>query len=144
MDLGNTNIDDEGVTQLEALQQLTDFRINNTRVTHKVWESLRELENLTILYLGGTSVSWTNRGKQSLVKLRRLSFQGSTVITDGDFHWNKDIVPLENLDYLDLRGTGVSKSKIQSLQKSLAACKIQHGKVTDKATTKPTKSPKSP
>src|SRR5438309_8637075 len=57
VNLAGTQVTDAGLKELKDLKQLTTLYLNNTTVTDAVGKELKELKELTTLYLNTTNVT---------------------------------------------------------------------------------------
>ena len=109
--LSSINVQDKGLAQLGALDQLRELRLAQTKIKGS---SLAAFKNLEALDLSETPFG--DDGAQYLSgmpRLRRLLLR-NTLITDAAL---KHIATLNNLESLDLYGTKVTDAGLQELRR---------------------------
>ena len=71
LNLGNTQITDEGLKKISQLQQLTTLGIDQTPITDASLKEVAKLQNLNTLYLSRTKI--TDEGLKEVAKLQQLT-----------------------------------------------------------------------
>jgi hypothetical protein len=95
----STNLSDEGLKELKDLKNLTCLYMNGTKVTGVGFKELKALNNLTTLCIGDTPL--TDEGL-------------------------KELKNFKNLKFLFLSDTKVTNAGVKELQEALPKCKISH------------------
>ena len=142
LELVATNISDAGIARLQPLQNLRSLRLSASAVTDAAVKTLVGFPNLQRLDLGGNSV--TDAGVAELCQLRKLDVLdlGGNEITDASLihipklesltflvlSYMRQITDaglkflhaMPNLRHIDLRGTSVTLSGVESLRATLS------------------------
>ena len=120
LDLRYTHITDEGLAHLKDLQNLTELYLGGhakqvgTKITDRGMEHLRSMKKLTRLSLGGTNVG--NDAMKIVRGMTRLKHLELwfTKVTDDGL---ADVSTLADLEHLDIYTTGATDSGIAHLQR---------------------------
>jgi eukaryotic-like serine/threonine-protein kinase len=145
--LGNSQVDDEGITAIGGLTELGELYLAGTNVTNDGLESITNLKQLRQLNLADTDVTndglrhlsscenlhnlWlhnTNIDDAGLEHLRELQLSilniADTKTTDAGL---EHLTGLKSLKSLNLRGTEVTPAGVEKLEAALPNCEIAVG-----------------
>lgn len=120
LDLANTNVSDEGVTQLRECVGLADLNLEGTKITDHGLASLKNLTSVEYLDLSNTQI--TDEGLKHLsrmTKLRHLWLKG-TRITDAGL---ASLAGFKQLETLELSDTAVTNQSLDALKSRLPKLK---------------------
>lgn len=114
-------ITDAGVAHLAGLVHLEELDLTETTITDVGLAYLSTLANVRTLSLWGTRVG--DSGLRHIRKLAALEnvLMPYTKITDRGLH---DLAANRNLKRLDIRGTNITTSRVEALQRLLPDCAI--------------------
>jgi serine/threonine protein kinase len=132
LDLGFTDVNDEGLEKLKGLAELRRLVLTGTAISDAGCAHLRRLTKLEELELCGTSISNDGlKGLRELQGLRRLDLDNTSI----DDRGLAQLGHLPKLASLSLAYTGVSKDGLATLRglKSLADVSLIGAQVTDDA-----------
>ncbi len=113
IDLGCTDITDDGLAHLAAMPQLYDVSLANTQVTDQGVVHLQVFPNLFSLDLANTHI--TDDGLAQLPKvgqLWRINLAGTSITDDGLKHLHA----LPNLGWIDVTDTQVTDDGVAALR----------------------------
>lgn len=121
LDVGDSNITDEGLEPLQKLPKLRVLSLNLTQITNVGLDHLKELKSLERLRLHATAIS--DDGMVSIARLSTLKVLDLSKTKVSDVGMEK-LKSLPLLEELDLRSTSVTAAGEASLKESLPKLKI--------------------
>ncbi len=137
LNIGDTDISENGLPFVLTFPRLEDLKIYNLPVTDELLRRICDLPQLSSLVVGGEKMRLSSVSVSSLEKLQKVHLIHTPLVDDD---WLEPLGKLTALTELNLKGTKVTAAGVEKLHTVLPRCRI----FSDHGTIEPVPAPAEP